>query len=114
MPKYVTDSSGIILSLFRLFESIDKKQEPFIKIEKNRLDGILKNLCSVLLEIVLGSTVLVDRSEATIQSVRVIEYLYSHYREPLTLQFLRKNSYAHNISCHRISAKPSEHRRALF
>ena len=90
MPKYVTDSSGIILSLFRLFESIDKKQEPFIKIEKNRLDGILKNLCSVLLEIVLGSTVLVDRSEATIQSVRVIEYLYSHYREPITLQFLAK------------------------
>ena len=114
MPKYVTDSSGIILSMFRLFESIDKKQEPFIKIEKNRLDGILKNLCSVLLEIVLGSTVLVDRSEATIQSVRVIEYLYSHYREPITLQFLQKSSYARSTSCHRIFAKPSEHRRALF
>ena len=31
-----------------------------------------------------------DRSEASIQSVRVIEYLYSHYKEPITMPFLAK------------------------
>ena len=90
MPKYIPDPSGIVLSVFRLFESIEDKKEPYDKIDNKRADGILKSLCSILLETVLGTTALVDRSEASIQSVRVIEYLYSHYREPITLQFLAK------------------------
>ena len=90
MPKYITDSSGIVLSVFRLFESIEKKQEPYDRIDKKRADGILKSLCSILLETVLETTALADRSEASIQSVRVIEYLYSHYKEPITMPFLAK------------------------
>ena len=90
MPKYIPDPSGIVLSVFRLFESIEDKKEPYDKIDNKRADGILKSLCSILLETVLGTTALVDRSEASIQSVRVIEYLYSHYKEPITMPFLAK------------------------
>ena len=74
-PKYINDPSEGILSILRLFESISNKQEPFNKIDQKRLDGILKSLSNILLETVLSTTSLVDRSEVFIQSVRVIEYL---------------------------------------
>ena len=89
-PKYINDPSEGILSILRLFEGISNKQEPFNKIDQKRLDGILKSLSNILLETVLSTTSLVDRSEVFIQSVRVIEYLYSHYKEPITMQFLAK------------------------
>ena len=47
-------------------------------------------LASVFLETVISRVGLVERNEISIQSIGVAEYLYSHFREKITMPFLAK------------------------
>lgn len=84
------DENGSLLSMFRLFHDISNRKAGFSNLSTEAADNALIGLASAFLETVIGKVGLIDRHEVSIRSVDVAEYLYSHFREPVTVPLLAK------------------------
>lgn len=91
-PRRIKDDfSCTILRMLELFYSIEKREGIYSNISDERYEKLVTSLSNTFIETILGMVTLKSREyNPSSQAVNVMEYIYSHYKQSLSMTMLAR------------------------